>query len=125
LPESDGLSIDLSAYRPWVLQRVKSRPAMLLHLRRFEPRSGMWTGWALSYPSLIAVEYIGERMVSLDFGARQFMIEGEGLDQMIGALQEATVTALQEYNAAVWPAKSAGPLIASIRRLGVPGGATG
>jgi len=123
--ESEGPSIDLVAYKPWVLQRVKSRPAMLLHLRRYEPRSGMWTGWALSYPSLIAAEYTGERMVSLDFGARQFMIEGEGLDQLIGALQEATVTALQEYSAAVWPDRPTGPLIGSIRRLGAATGFDG
>jgi len=123
--ESEGPSIDLSAYKPWVLQRVKSRPAMLLHLRRYESRSGLWTGWALSYPSLIAAEYTGERMVSLDFGARQFMVEGEGLDQLIGALQEATVTALQEYSPAVWPTPPSGPLIASIRRLGTSAGIGG
>lgn len=52
-PVEDELSINPTAYRPWILQRVKSRPAALLHLRRYEPRSGLWSGWAMSYPHLI------------------------------------------------------------------------
>ena len=83
-PECDDLELDddreldLANYKPWLVQRGRSRPAMMLHLRRYEARSGLWMGWAMSYPSLIAAEYVGDRMVSLDFGTRQFMIEGEG-----------------------------------------------
>lgn len=117
-PEDDGPPLDLTDYKPWLLQRSRSRPTMLLNLRRFESRSGMWMGWALSYPALIAVEYIGERMLSLDFGVRQFMIEGDGLGAVVGHLQHGSVVALQEYNAEIWPGHPTGPLITSIRRLG-------
>lgn len=117
-PDDDPPGIDLADYRPWVLQRGRSRPTMLLDLRRFEPRSGMWTGWALSYPSLVAAEYVGERMLSLDFGMRQFMIEGDGLSELMAQLQLGTVISVLEYNATIWPHRSPGPLVASIRRLG-------
>jgi hypothetical protein len=120
VPEDEPLALDPGHYRPWVLQRGRSRPAMLLDLRRYEPRSGMWTGWALSYPSLVAAEYVGERMLSLDFGERQFMIEGDGLSDLMAQLQLGTVISVQEYSAAVWPNRPAGPHVTSIRRLGGP-----
>lgn len=120
---SDGLEDEPGLipahYRPWVLQRVKSRPAMMMHLRRFEARSGLWMGWALSYPNLVAAEYTGDRMLSLDFGARQFMVQGVGLDQLIAPLQQGVVIALYEHTTSVWPGASAGPVISSIRRLGM------
>ena len=117
-----GPHIDPAQYRPWQLQRGRSRPAMMLDLRRFEERSGLWVGWQVSYPHLIAVEYIGDKMLSLDFGVRQFMVEGEGLSELARHLQAGTVLALHEYAASVWPNGHAGPWIRSIRRLGLPEG---
>lgn len=117
-PDDDALTLDLTDYKPWVLQRGRSRPAMMLDLCRFDERSGLWVGWQVSYPHLIAVEYIGDKMLSLDFGFRQFMIEGEGLSELARHLQAGTVLALREYAASVWPKGHAVPWIRSIRRLG-------
>lgn len=116
--ELDIRALDQADYKPWVLQRGRGRPTMLLHMRRFEPRSGMWQGWALSYPTLNAVEYVGPRMVALDFGTRHFVIEGDGLDDLVDRLQHGMVTVIQEYNATTWPARPPGPVITAIRRLG-------
>lgn len=121
-PDDDALTLDLTDYTPWVLQRGRSRPAMMLDLRRFDERSGLWVGWQVSYPHLIAVEYIGDKMLSLDFGFRQFMVEGEGLSELARHLQAGTVLALREYAASVWPKGHAMPWIRSIRRLGPPEG---
>ena len=93
-PMEDALELDLTDYKPWVLQRGRSRPAMMLHLRRYEEKSGLWMGWQLAYHTLAAVEYIGGQMLSLDFGKRQFMIEGTGLDELARHLQQGTVLAL-------------------------------
>ncbi|MFZ5746908.1 MAG: hypothetical protein ACOY45_04535 [Pseudomonadota bacterium] len=113
------LASDPSIYRPWILQRGRTRPAMMLHLRRFEIRSGLWTGWAMPYPNLVALEYVGDRMLSLDFGLRQFVIQGAGLDQLVGPLQQGTVLAMHEHAPAVWGQAPAGPYISSIRRVGL------
>lgn len=117
LDDDDGAMLDPSIYRPWILQRG-GHPAMLLHLRRYEARSGLWMGWQLAYHTLIAAEYVGERMLSLDFGSRQFMIEGHGLDELARHLQRGSVLALQEYAASIWPAGQAGPAVTAIKRLG-------
>lgn len=118
-----ALALDPQEYRPWVLQRGRSRPAMMLHLRRFEPKSGLWTGWVLSYPQLLAAEYTGDRLLSLDFGTRQFIIEGAGLDELAQRLQSGSVLIVQEYAAAVWQARPGKPLVTSIRCLGGSGDA--
>lgn len=86
-PDDVELAPDLSVYRPWTLQRGSSRPALMLELRRYEPRSGLWSGWQLAYPTLVAAEYTGDRLLSLDFGTRQFVIEGRGLDELARHLQ--------------------------------------
>ena len=117
-PDDDALQIDLTDYKPWVLQRGRSRPAMLLDLRRYEPKSGMWMGWQLSYPHLSAVEYIGDRMLSMDFGTRQFIIEGSGLDELARHLQQGSVLCLQEYCGQIWPQRPAGPIITAIKKIG-------
>lgn len=117
--ELDVGALSRAEYQPWVLQR--GRPSMLLHLRRFEPRSDMWQGWALSYPTLSAVEYIGPRMVSLDFGLRQFVIEGGGLDGLVDRLQQGAVSVIQEYSLATWPCRPDGPFISAIKRVGPTG----
>ncbi|MFA5989933.1 MAG: hypothetical protein WC803_10055 [Sphingomonas sp.] len=97
-----ALAHDPTNYKPWILQRGRSRPAMMLHLRRFEPKSGLWMGWQMSYPHLIAVEYTGDTMLSLDFGTRQFVIEGTGLTELARHLQIGSVLMVQEYAQNVW-----------------------
>ena len=81
-PEEDTSALDLTDYKPWIIQRVRSRPALMLELRRYEPRSGLWQGWAMPYHGLYAVEYIGERMLSLDFGARPGTRAGKWRDHL-------------------------------------------
>jgi hypothetical protein len=110
--------LDMAEYKPWVLQRGRSRPTMMLHLRRFEPKSGLWMGWQLSYPHLLAVEYVGDTMLSLDFGTRQFMIEGNGLGELTPHLQSGSVLLLQEFSQAMWSSRASDdPAICSIKRL--------
>jgi hypothetical protein len=75
-------------------------------------------GWHVSYPHLIAVEYIGDQMLSLDFGARLFVIEGTGLDELATHLQTTTVQLVQEYAPSVWGPKSPPASISAIRCLG-------
>ena len=113
----DHLAIDLTEYRPWVVQRVRTRPALMLDLRRYESKAGFWTGWAMAYPSLLAVEYTGDRIVSLDFGARKFIIEGNGLDALVGLIQQGLVIAVNEHSSAVWPQHGGNASITSIRCL--------
>ena len=116
--EDDGaLALDLSVYRPWVLQRGRGRPSMLLELRRYEPKSGLWIGWQIAYPHLIAVEYIGDKMLSLDFGTRQFMIEGHGLDQLARHLQQGAVQTVVEYSDRVWGQRPEGAVVQRIMKL--------
>lgn len=116
-----ALAGDTAEYAPWVLQRGGSRPAMMLHLRRFEPKSGLWCGWEIAYPHLIAVEYTGDKMLSLDFGTRQFMLQGHGLDELVARLQQGTVLMVQEYCDKVWPARGAGGVVNSITPIGREG----
>lgn len=117
-PVEDGLpDLDMAEYKPWVLQRGRSRPALMLHLRRFEPKSGLWMGWQLSYPHLIAVEYVGDKMLSLDFGTRQFMIEGTGLDELARHLQQGTVLVVQEYAERIWKKMNNGTCVIAIQLL--------
>lgn len=114
----EPLELDMAEYRPWVLQRGRTRPAALLDLRWYDARASLWLGCAIAYPHLAAAEYIGDRMLSLDFGKRQFVIEGEGLNELVRRIQEGSVIAIQEYAAAVWPRRPEGPLVTAIRRLG-------
>jgi hypothetical protein len=116
-PDDDGLALDMSVYRPWILQRGRCRPAMMLDLRRYEPKSGLWTGWAVSYPHLIAVEYTGDRILSLDFGARQFLIEGYGLFELASRIQEGVALGVYEYSAIIWPNCALGPVVTAIMPL--------
>lgn len=111
------LSFDLDVYRPWIIQRGRSRPPMMLELRRYEPRSGLWSGWQLSYPHLVAIEYVGDRMLSMDFGTRHFVIEGQGLRELARQTQCGAVLAIQEYASAVWPNRPSNPIVTAIRRV--------
>jgi hypothetical protein len=110
-----ALALDAPEYKPWVLQRGRGRPAMMLHLRRFEPKSGLWCGWQIAYPHLVAVEYTGDRMLSLDFGARQFVIEGNGLHELARHLQSGSVLMVQEFTKGVWAEFLGTERIGSIR----------
>lgn len=49
----------------------------------------------MAYPHLIVVEYIGDKMLSLDFGIRQFMLEGRGLCELAERLQLGCVLMVQ------------------------------
>jgi hypothetical protein len=116
-PDDEGLAFDPAEYKPWVLQRGRSRPAMMLHLRRFEAKSGLWMGWQLAYPHLVAVEYVGDTMLSLDFGGRQFMLQGRGLDELAQHLQQGSVLMVQEYSATTWTDRGSSGCITSIARV--------
>jgi hypothetical protein len=114
-----ALAVDTREYRPWTLQRGRSHPAMMLHLRRFEPKSGFWLGWQVSYPHLVAVEYTGDTMLSLDFGARQFVLAGQGLTELVAHLQTGTVLTVTEFSDRIWRMVAPeGGRITSIRCLG-------
>lgn len=119
-PDDDASELDPSIYRPWILQRGRSHPAMMLEFRRYEPRSGLWTGWAIAYPLLVGLEYTGDKMLSLDFGTRQIIIQGTGLDELARHIQLGAVVAIQEHAAAVWPIFSEGACITGIRRIPTP-----
>lgn len=114
-----ALALDAPEYKPWVLQRGRGRPAMMLHLRRYEPKSGLWCGWQIAYPHLVAVEYTGDKMLSLDFGTRQFLIEGTGLDELARHLQQGTVLVIQEYSDRVWAQLGGAAKVMTILNLSV------
>jgi hypothetical protein len=115
--EEETAAPDLAVYRPWIVQRGRTRPALLLNLRKFDPRSGLLVGWQVSYPYLISADYIGEKMVSLDFGRRQFVIQGTELGELMRHFQQGTVLAIQEYSAQVWPHLPPGPVVTSINKV--------
>ena len=117
LDKGDDLTLDMAEYQPWVLQRGRARPAALLDLRWYDARASLWLGCAIAYPQLVAAEYIGERMVSLDFGKRQFVLEGEGLSELVHRIQDGSVIAIQEYAPSIWPKRSGGPIVSSIKRV--------
>ncbi len=62
-------------------------------------------------------------MLSLDFGLRKFVLEGDGLRELTERLQQGAVLAIQEYSKEVWARRPDGPFVASIRRAGSEGGA--
>ena len=117
----DDLALDTTEYRPWTLQRGRTRPAALLDLRWYDGRASMWLGCAVAYPQLAAVEYIGDRMLSLDFSKRQFVVEGEGLGELVRRIQEGSVISIREYAAEIWPHRPAGPIVSSIKRVSADG----
>lgn len=116
--DDQEIAPDPLQYRPWILQRGGSRPNMMLDFRRFEPRSGMWSGWAISYPYLMGMEYTGDGMVSLDFGKSQVIIMGRDLTDLVRHTQQGSVLAVHEFAASVWPKRPNGPIVESIRQVG-------
>jgi len=115
--EDETPHLDLSVYRPWILQRGRSRPAMMLEFRQYEPRSGLWSGWAVAYPHLVGLEYTGDKMLSLDFGGRHVVIEGVGLDELARHIQQGAVVAIHEHAPSVWPQQPVAAVVTAIRRL--------
>ncbi|MBV8686896.1 MAG: hypothetical protein JOZ90_10990 [Alphaproteobacteria bacterium] len=113
----DGAALSSAEYRPWIVQRGRTQPALLLNQRRYDPRSGLLLGWQASYPYLVAADYVGERMISLDFGTRHFVIKGHGLGELLRHLQQGTVLAIQEYCAQVWPQLPEGPVVTAIKKV--------
>ena len=109
-----ALANDIQEYRPWILQRG-TRPLMMLNLRRFDAQAGHWLGWQVSYPHLVAVEYVGDRLLSLDFGTRHFVIEGTGLGELARHLQTASVQAVVEFTRDAWAKVPDAATIKSIR----------
>lgn len=71
----------------------------------------------VNYPYLIAVEYFGDTMLSLDFGTRQFVIEGSGLTELVRYLQQGTVMAIQEHSVEVWQDKQNSGSISVSKRI--------
>lgn len=115
--DNDGLMLDTAEYQPWVLQRGRSRPVALLDLRWYDPKASLWLGCAIAYPQLVAAEHVGTGMLSLDFGKRQFVLEGDGLDELVHRLQQYSVIAIQEYAPTIWPQRPAGPIVSRIKRV--------
>src|SRR5262245_13301402 len=72
---------DPAQYQPWLLQRG-GRPTLFLDLRRIEHRTGEFIGTLLSYPHIVAVDYLGGHMLALDYGVRHYIIEGTGLAEL-------------------------------------------
>lgn len=116
-PEVDPTAPDPAEYKPWIVQRGRSQPAMMLEFRRYEPRSGLWSGWAISYPHLVTLEYTGDKLLSLDFGSRHVVIEGQGLDELARYIQQGVVLTIQEHAAAIWSATPKGPAVSAIRNI--------
>jgi hypothetical protein len=77
-------------------------------------------GLAAKLPTLLAAEYTGDRLLSLDFGSRQFVIEGRGLDELARYLQQGSVVAIHEYASSVWPMRPDGAFIAAISKIVKP-----
>lgn len=70
------------------------------------------------YPHLVAEEYTGDRMLSLDFGNRQFVIEGTGLQELARHLQSGSALTVQEYIDELWSACGDMPVVFAIRKMG-------
>lgn len=123
MPEADEDDLaevpDPSSYRPWIVQRGRGRPAMFLDLRKFDPRTGDIIGSQVSYPSLIAIDYLGDHLVSLDFGHRHYVIEGTGLGELARRLQQGAVLAIQEFSGRIWQQPASGPIVTKIEKVGM------
>jgi hypothetical protein len=113
-----ALADDAQEYKPWILQRG-TRPLMILHLRRYDAKAGHWLGWQMPYPQLMAVEYVGDRLLTLDFGTRQFAIEGVGLAELVQRLQNGAVIAIQEYSSCVWLDSPTEAVVSTISKIGL------
>jgi len=116
--DADIPGIDSSTYRPWIVQRGRSNAAMMLALRWFDAKAELWHGAAIAYPSLYAIDTLGDRAIALDFGTRQYVIEGHGLDVLTRHLLQGSVLKIVEYNSTIWPVRDNGPVVSVIRKVG-------
>lgn len=117
-PTDEGVPApDLQVYHPWILQRGRSHPAMFIDFRRFDPKSGLLMGCQMSYPMLMSMEYTGDKLLSLDFGQRKFVIEGSGMIDLARHLQQGIVLAVQEYSETVWKGRPEAGAITRIARF--------
>jgi hypothetical protein len=107
---------DPAQYQPWLLQRG-GRPTMFLDLRRIEHRTGEFIGTLLSYPHIVAVDYLGGHMLALDYGVRHYVIEGTGLAELSRRLQTGSVVAIQEFSPKVWTSSPSGSVVSKITVL--------
>lgn len=121
-PTDEGVPApDLQVYHPWILQRGRSHPAMFIDFRRFDAKSGLLMGCQMSYPLLMSIEYTGDKLLSLDFGQRKFVIEGVGMIDLARHLQQGIVLAIQEYSTAIWEVKpEVGAIVTRIVRVEPP-----
>jgi hypothetical protein len=62
----------------------------------------------------LTIDYIGDKMVSLDFGKRQFVLEGEGLAELPMWLQQGLVLTVQEFSSTIWTEGGEGPIVRRI-----------
>ena len=115
--DADIPGIDTAEYRPWILQRGQPRGAMMLALRWFDGKMGQWHGAAIAYPSLYAIDTLGDHAIALDFGARHYVVEGKGLDVLARYLLQGSVLKIVEYNPQLWPDRGHGPFVTAIRAV--------
>ena len=121
LDEFDLLpGVDPSAYKAFIVQRGRS-VSMFLDLRTFDARSGVLQGTMLSYPQLVAVDYVDDHTILLDFGMRHVRIEGERLAELIQRLHSASVSVIQAWSPKIWGEKEpeGAPIVRRITHLGL------
>lgn len=113
--------VDPTIYRPFFQQRGRSRPSLFIDLRVFDERSGNLKGTMLSYPQLVAVDYVEDHTILLDFGMRHVRIEGDRLGELIARLHTGTISVIQAYSKKIWGDKEPidGPFVRSIVHLGL------
>ena len=105
LDEFDLLpGVDTNAYKAFIVQRGRS-VSMFLDLRTFDARSGVLQGTMLSYPQLVAVDYVDDHTILLDFGMRHVRIEGERLAELIQRLHSASISVIQAWSPKIWGEK--------------------
>lgn len=122
LDEFDELpGVDPTTYKAFIVQRGRARPSMFLDLRSFDVRSGVLQGTMLSYPQLLAVDYVDDHTLLLDFGMRHVRIEGERLAELLQRLHSASVSVIQAWSPKIWGDKEPEgvPIVRSITHLGL------
>lgn len=113
--------VDPKEYRAFMVQRGRSRQSLFVDLRTIDERSGALKGTMLSYPQLVAVDYVDDHTILLDFGMRHVRIEGERLGELIARLNTGQISVIQAYSEKIWgrtlPVGS--PIVRSITHLGL------
>lgn len=113
--------VDPKEYRAFMVQRGRSRQGLFVDLRTFDELSGVLKGTMLSYPQLVAVDYVDDHTILLDFGMRHVRIEGERLGELIARLNTGQISVIQAYSEKIWGRTLPvdGPLVRSITYLGL------